>query len=448
MTLGKIKTTFDRLAIEWRIFLFVFAYVLFAGLLLQKIVLPLTPWHGGQGLLAGGDWIMFQKLALTHAAQVRELGWAVFELKPEGHAPSGLAAFVYVLSGVNEPWVLLPVHGAVYALAALGLFWVVLALGGNKRLALFVLLPMVLMPSLTMVWGQLHKDVWAIAAVLLMLAFWSRLFVGQHWGALGAFLLLAFSNASLWWMRPYTLQIVLVGQGLLMGFLTLTWLKNKNHLSLIFGVLAIAVTFGVWESTKGTSTEPAKGTSTEPAKTCKEWIYTLPVRFLDNTFSSLACTRDALTQALPSAKSNLDLDVTFNSAADVVAYAPRALQVGILAPFPNMWFAEGTTQTSRVFRTVAAFEMGVMYVALLGLCILIALMFKNKSGLRFEQKMAIAALMLFALLWVEIYALASGNVGSIYRVRFPIMLLWMGLGLLGWYRAWGWWQARTPMRHV
>lgn len=446
MSLEKIKTIFDRLAIEWRIFLFVFAYVLFAGLMLQKIVLPLTPWHGGQGLLAGGDWIMFQKLALTHAAQVHELGWAAFELKPQGHPPSGLAAFVYVLTGVNEPWVLLPVHGAVYALAALGLFWIVLALGGNKRLALYALLPMVLMPSLTMVWGQLHKDVWAIAALLLMLAYWSRLFVGQHLGALGAFLLLAFSNASLWWMRPYTLQIVLVGQALLMGFLTLIWLKNKKHTSLIFGVLAIAVTFGVWESTKSMKLELAK--SAESVKTCKEWIHTLPVSFVDITLSSLACSRDGLMQGLPSAKSNLDLDIRFTSAADVASYAPRALQIGVLAPFPNMWFAEGTTQTSRVFRTVAAFEMFVMYVALLGLCFFFVLMLKNKTGLRFEQNLAVVALMVFSMVWVAIYALTSGNVGTIYRVRFPIMLLWMGLGLLGWYKAWGWWQARTSSQYV
>lgn len=445
MDIGK-NNALVRLVIEWQIFLFVFVYVVFAGLVLQKIVLPLTPWHGGQGLLVGGDWILFQKVALTHAAQMHELGWATFELKPQGHPPSGLAAFVYVLTGVNEPWVLLPVHGAVYALAALGLFWIVLALGGNKRLALFALLPMVLMPSLAMVWGQLHKDVWAIAAVLLMLAFWSRLFVGKHFGVMGAFLLLTFSNASLWWMRPYTLQIVLVGQALLMSFLTLIWLKNKKHTSLIFGVLAIAVTFGVWESTKSMKVESAE--SAESVKTCKEWIHTLPVSFVDTTLSSLACSRDGLMKALPSAKSNLDLDITFTSAADVAAYAPRALQIGVLAPFPNMWFAEGTTQTSRVFRTVAAFEMFVMYVALLGLSFFLLIMLKNKTGLRFEQNVAVVALMVFSMMWVAIYALTSGNVGSIYRVRFPIMLLWMGLGLLGWYRAWGWWQVRTSSQYV
>jgi hypothetical protein len=206
--------------------------------------------------------------------------------------------------------------------------------------------------------------------------------------------------------------------------------------------LALAVTFGAWASTQGISDGADK-----PSKTCKAWVNSLPVAFLDNKLMSLACTRDVLMQDLPDAKSNLDLDVTFGSAADVAAYAPRALQVGVLAPFPNMWFSEGTSQASRLFRTVAAFEMCVMYVALFGFCILVALMLKNKSGLRFEQKMAIAALMLFALVWVEIYALASGNVGSIYRVRFPIMLLWMGLGLLGWHRAWEWWRTRTSMQH-
>lgn len=443
MELVKIKNSLDQPRIEWRIFLFIFAYVIVAGLMLQKIVLPMTPWHAGQGLMVGGDWVVFQKFALAHTTQVRELGWGAFELKPQGHAPSGLAAFAYLVTGVSEPWVLLPVHGAVYALAALAFFWILKAVGASTQLAIYALLPLVLMPSLAMVWGQLHKDVWAIAAVLLMLAYWSRLFVAQHLGTGMTLLVLGFANASLWWMRPYTLQMVLVGQLVLFVFLLMTWLKNKNHSSLIFGVLALAVTLGAWDSTQGISDDPDK-----PAKTCKAWVKSLPVAFVDNKLMSLACTRDVLMQDLPNAKSNVDLDVTFTSAADVAAYAPRALQVGVLAPFPNMWFSEGTSEASSIFRAVAAFEMCVMYAALLGLCIFFILMMKNKSGLSFEQKMAICALMLFALVWVEIYALASGNVGSIYRVRFPIMLLWMGLGLLGWYRAGVWWQARTSTHHV
>jgi hypothetical protein len=443
MALVKIKKSFNQSTIEWRIFLFVFAYVIVAGLMLQKIVLPMTPWHAGQGLMAGGDWVVFQKIALAHTAQVRELGWGALELNPPGNAPAGLAAFAYLVTGVSEPWVLLPVHGVVYALAAVAFFWILKAVGASTHLAIHALLPLVLMPSLAMVWGQLHKDVWAIAAVLLILAYWSRLFVAQHLGTGIALLVLGFANASLWWMRPYTLQMVLVGQLVLFIFLLLTWLKNKNHSSLLFGVLALAVTFGALKSPQGMS-----AVADEPAKTCKVWVNSLPVAFVDNKLMSLACTRDYFMEHLSTAKSNVDLDVTFASAVDVAAYAPRALQVGVLAPFPYMWFSEGTSKASSIFRAVAAFEMCVMYVALLGLCILFILMMKNKSGLNFEQKMAIGALMLFALVWVEIYALVSGNVGSIYRVRFPIMLLWMGLGLLGWYRAWEWWRARTLMQHV
>lgn len=67
------------------------------------------------------------------------------------------------------------------------------------------------MPSLAMVWGQLHKDVWSIAAVLLLLAFWARLFVGPVINCWVSLVILFFSNASFWWMRPYTLQIVLFG---------------------------------------------------------------------------------------------------------------------------------------------------------------------------------------------------------------------------------------------
>lgn len=453
MNFKKIKNSFEQLAIEWRIVLFVFTYVLFAGLVLQKIVLPLTPWHAGQGLLVGGDWILFQEVALTHAAQIREFGWGEFLLKPEGHGPSGLAAFVYAATGVNQPWVLLPVHGAVYAVAALGLFWIVQAVGGSTRLALYALLPMVMMPSLSMVWGQLHKDVWAIAAVLLILAFWARLLVGQRFKFWAALLLLSFANASLLWMRPYTLQIVLVGQFLMALVLIYVCLKNKKIIILWFACAALLLSFTFFKLSKLHEIHEIHGVrdahkvQETSGQFCKQWEFSSNLIFIDKVLSSLACTRDNFFTYSKNAKSNLDSDVSYKSVADVVAYTPRALQVGVLAPFPNMWFTEGTKKTSHVFKLVASVETFVMYVAFLGLCLLVALMLRNQAGLRFEQNMAITALMLFSMVWVGVYALVSGNVGTIYRVRFPIMLLWMGVGLLAWYRVLAWWRARVSVVH-
>lgn len=441
-----IKKLTQQVTVEWRIFLFIFLYVILAGLVLQKIVLPLTPWHAGHGLLIGGDWLLFHDVALLHFEQVRELGWKAFELKPEGHGPSGFAALIYLLTGVIEPWILLPVNGAVYALAAVSLFRIIEALGGNRRVALYAILPMVLMPSFSMAWGQLHKDVWAIAGVLIILAFWARLFIIRQSGIWMPLLFLVFANGILWWMRPYTLQIIFVGQLLLLGLLILLLLKNRVYESLGLGLLAILITLIFWQFIKYNYstryTQPA-----QPVSDCKVWVNTLPVTFLDNKLSSLACTREGLMQASPNAKSNLDLNVNFTSALDVFAYVPRALQLGVWAPFPNMWFAEGTAQTSSLFRRVAALEMGVLYLSQLGIFFLVVLMFLRLNSINYFHKIGIIALLLFSIFWVLIYTMATGNIGTLYRIRFPVMILWMGLGILGWYQGWLYWRENRLIVH-
>lgn len=426
---------------EWRILLLVFAYVVVVGLVLQKIILPLTPWHVGQGLMAGGDWIEFQKVAVIHATNISDKGWHEFVMKPEGHGPSGLAAFVYAMTGTVEPWALLPVNGAIYAVAALGLYWIVLALGASTRAALYALLPMLLMPSLAMVWGQLHKDVWSIAAVLLLLAFWARLFVGPVINCWASLVILFFSNASLWWMRPYTLQIVLFGQAAMLFVLAIGSYKNKKMLPLLAGIASIAITVSFLDLKKGSEVSTA-----EPIP-CVAWLHAWHVPYVESALIEIACTRSRLFEYSKAATSNLDSEVAFHSAGDVLAYSPRAAQIGFFSPFPNMWFSEKASYQSQFFRAVAAVETLVMYVALLGVFLQFGLMFSTQSGVSREQFLATVALLFFSLIWVEVYALTTGNIGSIYRVRFPMMLLWIGMGVLAWQRVLGWLDLREQRKY-
>jgi hypothetical protein len=435
--------------IEARIFSFFVLYVLVAGLLTQVIFLPLTDWHAGDGLLIGGDWLLFHEVALNHAAKIYELGWSVAQLRPEGHGPSRLAAFFYAITGVSTPWFLLPIHAVVFAFAAVGLFWVVQGLSGSDRLGLLALVPMCMMPSMAMVWGQLHKDVWAIAAVLLIVGFWLRLLIGRSLPILMSLLVLAFANLSLWWMRPYTLQIILCGQVLLLFFLVFISVKFKRLLTIALGLFALLGTFTLLESTKvktestKVKTESTTVKSVEPYLQCKEWSFSLSSAHLDNTLRSIACSRDRLMQYSPNAKSNIDADISFSSAKDLLVYIPRAAQVGVLAPFPNMWFAEVASNVSRFFRLIAAAETITMYAPLLGIGLALVLIASGQISIGLERTVAMLALLGFSIVWVGIYALATGNVGSLYRMRFPIMLFWMGLGLWSWSLILLWWRNKN-----
>ena len=52
--------------------------------------------------------------------------------------------------------------------------------------------------------------------------------------------------------------------------------------------------------------------------------------------------RRGFATSYPRAATNIDLDVRFYSIHDLLLYIPRALQIGLLAPFPSMWLGNAT----------------------------------------------------------------------------------------------------------
>lgn len=143
-------------------------WVMLTGLLLQLWIIPATPWHAGQGLLAGGDWIQFQEQALRLAAAIENAGWSAWELRFEGQAPASMAAAVYAVTGLSEPWVLLPLQGLLYGVAIWAAVDVARRIGVNERLLWLVVLPFVV-PSSLLIFGQIHKDILSLPGVLLSL---------------------------------------------------------------------------------------------------------------------------------------------------------------------------------------------------------------------------------------------------------------------------------------
>ena len=65
---------------SWKLWLGAWLWVLVLGASLQLYILPATPWHAGHGLLAGGEWVMFQDQALKPAKEVRQQGWSAWTL--------------------------------------------------------------------------------------------------------------------------------------------------------------------------------------------------------------------------------------------------------------------------------------------------------------------------------------------------------------------------------
>lgn len=140
-----------------------------------------------------------------------------------------------------------------------------------------------------------------------------------------------------------------------------------------------------------------------------------------------------MSYAYPDAGSSIDNEVQFSNASDMVLYAPRATQVALLSPFPTHWVEDVSTTTSKLFRRVAAFEMTVLYLTFIGLAGWLFVALRGQGdGLTGDRRLAAVCLLVFSLVWTVTYVLAVVNLGSIYRVRMPAMLLWLSLGVIGW----------------
>ena len=119
--------------------------------------------------------------------------------------------------------------------------------------------------------------------------------------------------------------------------------------------------------------------------------------------------------------SNIDTDTRFQTVGDLVRYLPRALVVGLFAPFPNMWWKAGR-QVGQGGRWLAGFETLLTYViegfALFGLW-------------RGRRKFAAWFLFMFAGLGALSLGIAVNNIGALYRLRYPFWVLLVILGAGG-----------------
>jgi hypothetical protein len=123
----------------------------------------------------------------------------------------------------------------------------------------------------------------------------------------------------------------------------------------------------------------------------------------------------------PQGGSNIDSDVRFNSLADILLYLPRAMQIGLFAPFPDMWFARGM-YVGRAGRLLSGFETLLIY--LIEALAVVALW-------RRRRYTAPWFLALFSLAGLLALGLVVPNLAALYRMRYGFWLLLIVLGAEG-----------------
>ena len=128
--------------------------------------------------------------------------------------------------------------------------------------------------------------------------------------------------------------------------------------------------------------------------------------------------RNRFAASYSQAGSAVDSRVEFKDLKDIFVYLPRAFEIGLGAPFPNMWMASGRL-VGNAGRLLAGMETFVIY-----LCELLAVI----AMARAPREMALWLLSSVTVLGVTMLAVVVTNVGTLYRFRYTFWILLIVLG--------------------
>ncbi len=323
----------------------------------------------------------------------------------------------------------------------LSIVWLVFALGReafNQRAGLFAAITVAVWPSFLLHTMQLFRDPLFIAAMLLLLLVCIHLLARNYlWPK--NFILGTIGTATaclLWRLRSEMWEIifltVLAETSLLLfkqvrerRFLT----GNATNVVLLLVILSlpqIGKAIPLWnDSVKQLPAEaetalppPSLENQTNMPAASKGGRPTPPGSRLPSRVSHL---REEFIDSYPSAGSNIDVDVRFIGLQSIVTYLPRAMAIGLFAPFPKMWLAKGS-QVGLKGRLLSGLETMLMYWIELAAVIGI---WRGGGNLTMWLLLIVACAGMTAL------GLVVVNIATLYRMRYVFWMLLIVIGAGG-----------------
>jgi hypothetical protein len=442
-----------------RVWVVFFLYATTMALMLKLIALPILfrELHAGHGLLMGGDWVGFHSIAEGLAEEINVKGWSAWELRPLGHSPAGIAAAIYALT-VAEPFVLVPLNAAIHATAGVALMRIARYLTDDDFAAMCAALPFVIFPSAMAWYGQIGKDGFYFAGAFLCLYGWINLARIESWQSgwrpvCAGLAWLSLGVALMGMVRIYSFQVMqgmgtIFAVGLSVLFIVrgakggLPWKSCAAAIAILFMIPLLLMVLPtesrgsaeLLNETRGSSEFLAGESGAGAAQTVAQMYWRqsdwLPST-IDTAFLRLAVLREGYLSApaehRKAAGSNIDMDVRISSAVGFVMYLPRAIQIGLLAPFPRHWIATGYSPGGSLMRRMAGGEMIVVYFSLL---------FLPYALWHWRNRVEIWLSVTFGTVMVLLYAFVTPNIGTIYRLRYGFVMLLVGIGILAALTAW------------
>jgi hypothetical protein len=438
----KSKLNFQSFPVQRVFWISVFLYPIIVGLLLQLVLLPyiFPAWHAGDGVLVGGDGLPFHRLAVGLSEKIHAEGWQSWNPRPGGQIVSGIAAVFYTLIA-PKPWSLLPLNAVMHTLATWALFTMLRDITWDWRKAMLGTAFFAFFPS-SLTWtAQMHNDSYAILGGMLFISGWAsisrRASWDHNWVVLRSIFLILIGSGLLLLVRPYMLTMMrglggIISIGVIIFFIRSSFMKQIHWWKTGTAILLfMLISFASIQRTEFSS-------GTRPLITPPTWKSTpwLP-GYVDRQLKSLSTTRSDVIFRWQHAASNIDTDVTFTSAPQVILYLPRAAQIGFLSPFPVDWFGTGSKAPNTMMRRVSGVEMLLVYAALLGLPYFIW---------QKRKQVELWVVLFFCTGMLVIYALGVPNVGTLYRFRYAYLMTMVGLGAAGWYMMYEYWNARRILK--
>lgn len=415
-------------------------YSLVAGLVIQTTVVPklFAETASVEGLIIP-DSIGFHQIAVAKANEINEKGWAYWELRPSGHSPAGIASVIYALS-VEKPFSILPFNALVHALTGCVVLGILLSFFPTGA-AILGSVAFVLNPT-AMEWvAQIHKDgLFVLGNLLLLLCLVNISAPGRPTtiARRGVYFLLGLAGIFISWVaRPHWAPVSFLFSLLI----ALNWIYSlvsrhgaihsngrKAFVLFCFLGLLLAQNYAAnyqpvdWLSENvrwNAISSSGAASNSENINKLEVWYRSefLPER-LDQKFLSLARARLGATTT--GGATLIDGESEFNSANDVLSYVPRALQIGLFSPFPDLWVGDGSTPVMTLARKVTGLFTLMGYLGI-GSFLLALVGLRNRAEFRALAIMCLSSLVLLVIV--------MPNIGTLIRMRFGFYAMCVAFGV-------------------
>jgi hypothetical protein len=427
----------------------VFFYAWFSSLVIQLWVIPHFFSHPGaeEGLVIW-DSIGFHMQAKQKAAEISALGWSVWEMRPYGQSPVGLASAAYVLFGAS-PSSMLPFNALVHALSACVVL-VILRKFFPAFPSFVGSLVFVLNPSSFEWVAQIHRDgIYILGNLFFVLGLVcifndSDVIRSKNSKYFMKLAIIFVTGVFFVWLgRPYWIQIttyMTVMFGILLGLMRAFDRSpfDGRRTVILLGVFSLLTLFQLfiveYKTFYSVMYRPCEIQIDKipeglinicaPATQNQDYVYQrsewVPWSFEKHVYQLALIRGNAM---LMGGNTLIDGDYQIDSLTSFISYFPRALQIGMLSPFPSLWLGEGSTPAMTVARKIMGPVTLLYYFSLLGSVVGLYLLRRSAS---------LWILYLNSIIGILVYSILYPNVGTLMRYRYGFYMLLLAVGVAVW----------------